>query len=324
MRHGQAWFWRRCYRSPVATATTGGSSATTSVPPATTVRATATIPSTTTVAPTTTVPVDCGLGMPGTQTISVGEDARSYDLYLPPDLGAGGAIAPAMVLFHGFTSNAAEIAARTELGALAPRLGVVLLVPQGTGEPTSWHIADPSFADTEFSDALLDHLASSPCVDAANLWLAGFSAGSAWSAVYGCSHADRIAGLVLVSGLAPPICPENDSPIVQITHGTADPVVPFDGGDQPVDGSTVTLDSVPDSAAGWAARAGCTAPPAELSLTSEVAAVTEWTGCAADGAVSLHVIGGGGHVWPVGAFNPGCVALRTMLAADPYEPCLSG
>ena len=209
---------------------------------------------------------------------------------------------------------------------------MVLVSPQAIGAPSAWHLGDPAFGDDEFLDALVDQLTSSGCIDADNVWLGGFSAGSAMAGIHGCSHAERFRGLVLSSGLPPAICPDGDSPIIQITHGVDDPVVPYAGGSQPVgSGTSVDLAGVLFSAAGWALRAGCDVPPATRLLgTFGTVEVTEWTGCDRGPEVSLVSIGGLAHDWPGPALvgldriDPGCVALRTItdVAGDPFAPCL--
>lgn len=262
--------------------------------------------------------------------------ARTFDLYVPEDLADLGGPAPLMVLFHGFSGTAAEIAASTSLATMAPAGGVVLAVPQGVDSPPTWHYADDSFGDAVFVDAMLDELTRSECIDSDAVWLAGFSAGSAFTGVYGCAHADRIAGLVMVSGLAPPICPAADSPVIQVTHGVADPIVAFGGGSFGSGDQAIELDPVPVSGAGWAAMAGCAPQPATTTYgAASFSTVTEWSDCGRGPTVSLVAIDGLGHAWPGSAIappgqavdgpvvDPGCVAIHTMtgVGGDPFEAC---
>lgn len=293
-------------------------------------------PTTAAATSTTAAAFDCADITAGGHTIDVDGVARTFDLYRPGELGSTGRSAPLMVLFHGFAGNAADIATKTSLATMAPAAGVVLAVPQGVDSPPTWHYVGDTFGDTKFVDALLDELTGSECIDPQAVWLAGFSAGSAFAGVYGCSHAVRIEGLVMVSGLAPPICPGDDSPVIQITHGVADPVVLFGGGAQGSGDQSVKLDPVPVSAAGWAAAAGCAAEPAVTTFGDTfVNTVTQWSGCGRGPTVSLVAIDGLGHAWPGAAdappgqavdgpvVDPGCVALRGMTGAgdDPFGAC---
>ena len=291
-------------------------------------------PAEATAAGTTAATTGCEQLTDGTHTLQIGGVNRQFDLYVPAALSFMRRPLPLMVLFHGFAGTAAAIAADTRLATQAPNAGVILAVPQGVDSPASWHV-DGSFGDNDFIDALLRQLTSSSCVDPSNVWLTGFSAGSAFTGVYGCAHAAQFAGLVMVSGLPPAICPDKDSPIIQISHGIDDPLVPFKGGDQVVGSSSVHLDPVPTSAAAWAAKAGCAPTPvtAEIGTASEV---TTWSGCTRGPTVSLVAVSGLGHAWPsavapagqaakVPVVDPGCVALKTMtnLPGDLDTACLS-
>lgn len=274
----------------------------------------------------------CELPAAGTRTVEVAGTPRTFDVY-PPSAPAAPGTTPTLVLFHGFNSSKEQMVALTGLDEQAPAAGVLLVVPQGTGAPAGWNALAGFEQDAAFVDALLAEVQAPSCVDRDDLWLAGFSAGSAFSAVYGCTHAGRVTGLGLVAGLAPAICPPEDTPNVVITHGTADPVVPFVGGDQAVGATDVALASVPDSAAAWANRAGCTEQPTADQVGTDVA-VTRWTGCAGGSTITLEAVDGGGHAWP-GAVEPvalgrttqtvstSCVLLAAIAdpALDPLPDC---
>ena len=274
----------------------------------------------------TTAPA-CDLPDEGTRTIDVDGIPRTYDVY-PPAVPGTAASVPTLVLFHGFNSSKEEMAQLSDLAEQAPAAGVLLVVPQGLGAPAGWNALAGFELDEAFIDAVLEEVRSASCVDAPDLWLAGFSAGSAFSAIYGCKHADEVAGLGLVAALAPAICPPDATPNVVITHGTADPVVPFGGGDQAVGDTKVALGSVSDSAATRAERAGCASPPSVQQVGDDVA-VTQWTGCAGGSTITFEVVDGGGHAWP-GAVEPVALGRTTqtvstscVLIAAIADPSLS-
>ncbi len=310
--------------SPVAPSTATSTPTPTPTPTATSV---VPVPTTTDATPTTEVPRDCGALVDGTQELEVLGTTRTFEVRAPAAL-ADGPAAPVIVLFHGFSGTAVSILERTGLGDLAPDGGVVVVAPQALGEPTTWHIGDETWADTEFTDAVLDVLLASPCVDPSSIWLAGFSAGSAWTGVYGCSHPDALAGLLMHSGLAPPICPADADLDLFVVHGTDDPVVPFSGGDQAVGGDSVMLSPVPESVAGWAAAAGCD-PAASVAAAGDDVLLSTWTGCAGDHTVVFEAVAGLGHVWAGGAdavetLNPGCVLVARLTGdPDPVTSCLA-
>jgi polyhydroxybutyrate depolymerase len=84
-----------------------------------------------------------------------------------------------------------------------------------------------------------------------------------------------------------------------IFHGTADAVVPYEGG--PVaTGSGIQVAPTEENAQRWAEHNGCSSLPRETVLDTEVVQIG-WAGCAEP--VVLYKIVGGGHTWPDGAVD---------------------
>lgn len=307
-------------------------------PDATVATETASVQSSTVAPPTSVFSIDCGL-QAGPFTI----DEREFELYLPDQVGSAdnptGLQSPLLVLLHGFAGNGVEFAATTGLDQLAPTAGVVLAAPQGIGEVPTWHIGSPDdplvASDIEFLGALIDELTAGPCINPDNVWLAGFSAGSAYTGVYGCSEVDRFRGLAMVSGLPPALCSADANTSIQITHGTDDSIVAFEGGEQTVsDDGSVELDGVSASAANWAEVAGCGDPDRLVLGETHPSSVTAWRSCAGQAEVSLLAVTGLNHVWAGGAspeflepvtpiVNAGCVILHAMTDSDGdrFESC---
>jgi polyhydroxybutyrate depolymerase len=270
----------------------------------------------------------------GDRHMTVAGEDRAYRVALPDDLTEP---APVLVLFHGFTSDIELMSANTGLTESGPGAGVVVVVPQAAGNPSSWRLVQGFEKDQAFLDAMLEGVTASDCVDADRIWLGGFSAGSAFTGRYGCAAPGRFEGLLMASGLPPPLCPEElDSPRVLVVHGTADPVVSFEGGPQAVNETTIELASVPESVGQWAERAGCAAVASE-QREGEASLVSSWGDCTRGGPVDLIAIEGGDHTWPGSAAagdGPGaeldlsCVTLElvtdsAIAAADAAEACLS-
>ena len=80
-------------------------------------------------------------------------------------------------------------------------------------------------------------------------------------------------------------------PVVPVlhVHGTADVVVPYDGG--------VTAQSVPATISGWVARDGCDAATSVV-YENGTARCERNQGCDAGADVELCTIEGGAHEWP--------------------------
>ena len=83
--------------------------------------------------------------------------------------------------------------------------------------------------------------------------------------------------------------------------GTADPIVPFNGGKVNCCGGSIVA-AAPASMAGWAAHDGCDAQPEAQKLSSDVT-LRQWPGCQPSGEVRFYIINGGGHTWPGSAID---------------------
>jgi polyhydroxybutyrate depolymerase len=272
--------------------TTEASTTTTTIqaPTTTTSTTTKTSPVASTVPPT--VSAACPLPDDGIHPIMSGGVERSYLTRRPATLSPGRV--PVVVLLHGFNGSAEEFSARSGVADRAAASGVLLVAPQGQGQPAGWEI--PNWVtDAQFVNDVLDDVGATGCAMTDAVWVGGHSAGSAFAAYYGCTNTDRVAGIWLNAGLPPPLCTDR-SPAVVISHGTADPVVPFGGGDQQASDRSFVLKPVPESAQEWATAAGCRW--VERPVGSAQLGIMTWQGCSTGSYVRLYTIEGGGHTWP--------------------------
>ena len=144
--------------------------------------------------------------------------------------------------------------------------------------------------------ALLDHIEATFCVDTARVYSTGMSDGGAMTSVLACVASDRFAafGAVAVEVYFKG-CGGNRPVSIMAFHGTADRIVPFDGGKTAVAGAT--LGPAPAAMAGWAAHDHCDAEFVDTRIGSEVRRRT-WSGCDGASSVVFYIIDGGGHTWP--------------------------
>jgi polyhydroxybutyrate depolymerase len=91
-------------------------------------------------------------------------------------------------------------------------------------------------------------------------------------------------------------------------HGTADPVVPYQGGEMPdwllrqgagVIDAPIYFVGAEDWTSAWAASIGCDATPDALPAQGDARGI-RYTGCDDDAEVIFYTIEGGGHTWPGG------------------------
>ena len=203
-----------------------------------------------------------------------------------------------VVLLHGAGGTGRWVAASTGFSAEADRRGFVAIYPDGVGG--EWHVNDVAFVRS-----MLDTVASELPVDADRIYAAGISNGAMFAHRLGCELPGRFAAIAAVAGGMPVVTAErctSGPPLSFIAfNGTADRLVPFDGGG-PLQAATA-------SAAHWAAADSCDATP--ISSLEPDRAPTDgtrvrrwsWTGCASGTAVTLYAVQGGGHSWP-GGYQP--------------------
>lgn len=251
-------------------------------------------------------PSQCGAGRdlaPGTsrhKLQSHGFD-REYLVYAPKSY-TGRTKVPVVLEFHGFGSRAQQQLLYGNLGPQADRDGFLVVGPEGQGQPPHFTLLGALAApgeqdDVQFVGDLLDHLQRTLCVDERRIYATGMSNGGAMSAVLACRMSDRVAAFASVAAVVwGPQCATAGPVPIMAMHGTADPIVPFDGGRVTCCGNP-TIAGAPETMANWAAHDGCRPDPVEEPVAGSVT-VRRWQGCKPGGVVELYVIGGGGHTWP--------------------------
>jgi polyhydroxybutyrate depolymerase len=240
---------------------------------------------------------------------------RRFDVHLPPGY-AMGQPTPVVLDFHGFGSNAGQQALLTQVNPKADAAGFIAVHPEGTGLLQSWNAGlccgealDENRDDVGFVRALLDTLEEKLCVDPRRVYAMGMSNGGFFSHRLACELSDRIAAVAPVAGvLGLPSCtPARPVPVMHF-HGTADPLVPYDGGSPsiwPYPGTPPPMfPSAPSTFMGWATRDGCTDPePTTTYAQGEVRCAT-FASCRGGASATLCTVQGGGHTWPGGTPVP--------------------
>src|SRR5205085_1686523 len=168
--------------------------------------------------------------------------------------------------------------------------------PDAVGPHRFWNISssDPTAPDdVGFVTALLDRLERSLCVDHQRVYATGVSNGGGMAARLGCQLGSRIAAIAPVAGgyrSLPQCKPTRPLSVLEI-HGTADPVVPYDG--KPPD----YAGSVPHFLDVWTEHNHCPPqqPPVWIAPRTQRLA---WGPCDDDTDVEHLKLSGVGHTWP--------------------------
>jgi polyhydroxybutyrate depolymerase len=254
-----------------------------------------------------------------THTLPINGTERFY-LLTTPAAHDGAKPLPLVLDFHGLSEGAQVHTKMSNFGELAEREGFVVVFPNGQGVPLHWdaNIDHQPNDDLTFVDAMLDQLGADLCLDTSRVYATGLSYGAIMTSFLLCNRADRFAAAAPVAGLQMPkrCTPSRRVPILTF-HGTADPILKFDGtvgdlagvmkGNPPgaVTSSTVPPDlngpGYPANVAAWAKANGCGDTPTDTKITESV--VHRVYPCPAGADVEFDIILGGGHAWPGSEFS---------------------
>jgi polyhydroxybutyrate depolymerase len=234
-------------------------------------------------------------------------ETRTYRLALPADLSKA---APVILDLHGLGESGAEQFGYSGLSTAGPAAGMIVATPDSDNPANRWTLPVLGKQDSDFMGAILDQLESTRCVDTSREVSAGISNGAGLSDGLICSLDDRLAAIYPVSGIniLRPCATAKPTTIVAF-HGTADPIVPYNGGPISLPGdnpaaaklANVALQSAEAAAAGWAQQFGC--GPATDTNAAAAVRLRTYAGCQGNATVQLYTITGGGHTWPGAAFT---------------------
>ncbi len=249
-------------------------------------------------------------------TLEIAGVERFY-LLTTPDSAADAPL-PLVLDLHGLAEGAQVHTAMSDFGTLAQAEGFVVAFPNGTGQPVRWDAdttSDPN-DDLAFFDQLVDQIETDLCIDTSRVYATGLSYGAIMSSFLTCVRADEFAAVAPVAGITVPDDCHPSRPMPVITfHGTADPILKFNGGVDlgsispgGADGATTTtvvadLDGpgYPEAVREWAARNDCDPDPTDTEVAPDV--VHRVYDCPPDAAVEFYIVEGGGHAWPGSAFS---------------------
>jgi polyhydroxybutyrate depolymerase len=214
--------------------------------------------------------------------------------------------------------RARERRGRAGRQGLVDEKGFFLVAPDGvqdSGGRRFWNATDAccDFGkkgqdDVAYVKGLVREIAADYAIDPKRVFLVGHSNGGAMSFRLACDAADVFAAMVSLAGVyfydASRCKPSAPVGVLHI-HGTADTVVPYDGGflSRSLSDASGGLPDATGIAAAWAGHNGCIATAesgASLDLDRDLAGaetlVTRHAGCRANGAAELWTMPGVGHI----------------------------
>lgn len=240
------------------------------------------------------------LGVDTADVLAFGGLDRRYLLHVPSGVDHPTGL---VINLHGAGMTGSAQASSTNYNAVADQHGLAVVYPDGID--LSW--ADGRGAsvpdrqgvdDVGFLAALADRLTHDYGIAPGRVFATGMSAGAFMANRLACDRADVVAAVAPVAGTlgAGTRCTPSRPVSVLETHGTTDPVVPYDGGGMVGRGGPSNIEPAETMVNGWRNVDGCPGAPVE----DVVGAVHRFTsaGCADGTEVILVRIDGGQHVWP--------------------------
>jgi polyhydroxybutyrate depolymerase len=250
----------------------------------------------------------CASAAPDDQsaTFEFGGLSRTYLVHVPPGRPTG-----LVVNLHGGTSTGSQEETLTSFDGVADANGFVVVYPDGIDR--NWAdgrgASEPDHRgvdDVGFLAALAGKLTNEYGIDPGRVFATGMSNGGFMANRLGCDRADVFAAVAPVSGtLGTNVACNPSRPVAVLeVHGTADPLVPFDGGTMRGRGGTSDIVSARAMVERWRSADGCQGAPAAETLpgTGDGTVVHRFTStpCAAGTAVVFYQVDDGGHTWPGG------------------------
>ena len=249
---------------------------------------------------------------------------RRFYLHVPKSVQHS-ALTPLVITFHGFAEWPAHVMRTSGWNKLADQNGFIVVYPSGSGVPKHWRTRgvkgqpdDPAL-DVQFVNDLILFLEQKYNIDPGRIFINGFSNGGGISHLLACKMADKIAAFGSVSGALIYSMQENEPvrpmPLIAF-HGTADPIVPFNGG--PSRSFEIPFPVVPDWMRKWAALNGCESAPVNIFTSAHVTGI-RYAGSDGQAPVVFYTIEGGGHAWPGGIPLPNWLAGITTKEINATE-----
>ncbi len=238
---------------------------------------------------------------------------RSYYVYIPSSYQPDKPM-PVVMAFHGGAGQGDTMAEKTGLNEVAQRGGFIAVYPNSAEKSRGgrWNDGRNSSAinrdtdDVGFVGAIIDRLSQEKNIDSQRIYATGGSNGGFFTQRLACEMSNRIAAFASVSATLPaPLqstCnPRKGVPILMI-NGTADPFVPWQGGQVKIGAGGQVL-SVPETVQFWRNRDSCSSNSAVEQLPNSVSDGTEvtkaqYSGCRNSARVVFYTVQGGGHGWP--------------------------
>jgi polyhydroxybutyrate depolymerase len=140
-------------------------------------------------------------GFNGSQSITVGSEKRTYELYVP-DSYDGKKVFPVVFVFHGDGGTGANLRNGFKIEAESQG-GAIFVYPDGLGKTWRFDNAAGLAADVGFIDAVVASLAQTHCTDKKRIFGVGYSRGAYFTNMLACLSKSGFRAVVTHAGGGP-------------------------------------------------------------------------------------------------------------------------
>lgn len=252
---------------------------------------------------------------PGDHDFSLVHDGitRKYKVHVPPNYNKN-VPTPSVIYLHG-GGGSIKMSEKDGMEQSSDKLGFILVAPAGTGPFPNrllvWNggkwdggeccgsAVEKNIDDVGFISKMIDEIKGDFNVDEDHIYATGISNGGILAYRLACELSDKIAA---VAPVAPPAVPSDCRPSRPISimhvHGTADPRVPFNGGEGAKE--RFVAQSAREMVDSWIEMNVC---PTGFTTAYQKgnAKCVSYKPCKSGTEVEFCTIEGGGHTWPSGS-----------------------
>lgn len=248
-----------------------------------------------------------------TSSFIFGDSLREFKIYLPQAYIDNPSVEVPLVLnLHGYGSENWQQEFYGDFRPIADVDNFIICHPNGTFDATGtrfWNVglfaASSSVDDVGFLSALIDTISTRYSIDDQKVFSTGMSNGGFMSYRLACDLPNKIKKIASVTGSMTPglfanCTNTNAIPVMQI-HGTADPLVPYNG--------NTTMVGIEKVIGYWVNQNGCDSVAVETNVsndnTEDNSTATRYefnSNCADNSSVVFYKVDNGGHTWPGSVF----------------------
>jgi polyhydroxybutyrate depolymerase len=225
---------------------------------------------------------------------------RTYTYFVPSTWTANQSL-PLLILLHGLTQTGNGVMGITDFNQLAEDNQFIVVYPDGINFAwnANMNVSVSNADDMGFIESLASSFQQAYNTNPLKQYLVGFSNGGFMSHKMACESSMCFAAIATVAGNMSDTVYANCNPVynpaVLHIHGTADAVVPYNGG-------TATGVSVDQTMQKWAGFLNCSGTPTTVNMPNnnafDLSSPQRITYLNGTNSLELIKITGGGHQWP--------------------------